>query len=236
MRNLIAFSLLATSVLVAPAWAQTADDQRQYVPKGVMAVTNPAFNNVPRAPVAAASPGSSQQKTTGRPGGWDIGSMAASKVAGGGTPKFAPPAPPPTQVDIKAPPPIPIPIPDRGAPCSVPGSCSLQINFAYDSAAILPQEESKLKEMANDMLAAPASFMFAIDGYTDSVGPDAYNLNLALKRAASVAAYLESVNPALKDRLRPRGWGKANPMVPRPDQVPEPANRRAAFAPYTPRA
>jgi OOP family OmpA-OmpF porin len=51
-----------------------------------------------------------------------------------------------------------------------------------------------------------------IDGYTDSVGTDAYNVKLSDRRAKAVFDYLTSrgVDPA---RLKSMGYGEANPIA-----------------------
>ena len=51
-----------------------------------------------------------------------------------------------------------------------------------------------------------------IEGYTDSVGTDAYNLKLSDRRAKSVFDYLTSrgVDPA---RLKSKGFGEADPIA-----------------------
>ena len=51
-----------------------------------------------------------------------------------------------------------------------------------------------------------------IDGHTDSVGSDAYNLALSDRRAKSVFDYLTSrgVDPS---RLKSQGFGEANPIA-----------------------
>ena len=67
-----------------------------------------------------------------------------------------------------------------------------------------------------------------IQGYTDSVGADAYNLKLSQRRADSVKYYLVSkgVNGST---LSARGYGKANPLVSNDTAENRARNRRVAF-------
>jgi OOP family OmpA-OmpF porin len=51
-----------------------------------------------------------------------------------------------------------------------------------------------------------------IHGYTDSRGPDAYNLKLSEQRAAAVVQYLTGHGIA-GPHLSARGFGKANPIA-----------------------
>jgi len=62
-------------------------------------------------------------------------------------------------------------------------------------------------------MGSPATSPTAkIDGYTDSVGTDAYNLKLSDRRAKAVFDYLTSrgVDPA---RLKSQGFGEADPIA-----------------------
>jgi len=64
-----------------------------------------------------------------------------------------------------------------------------------------------------------------LDGYTDLSGSAAYNLGLSERRANSVADGLIARGIA-PDEIVIRAFGEENPLVPTPDGVREPQNRR----------
>jgi outer membrane protein OmpA-like peptidoglycan-associated protein len=63
------------------------------------------------------------------------------------------------------------------------------ILFAFDSDALLPESTPVLADMIGTLESHP-ELAIVIEGHTDSVGEDAYNLELSERRAASVVAYL----------------------------------------------
>lgn len=63
------------------------------------------------------------------------------------------------------------------------------VNFKFDSDKLLPLAESILSQAVEDLRAASYPLTL-IDGYTDSTGPDAYNIGLSERRAQSVRAFL----------------------------------------------
>ncbi|MGB0788671.1 MAG: OmpA family protein, partial [Marinirhabdus sp.] len=68
-------------------------------------------------------------------------------------------------------------------------SRSKTIYFDYDKATVRQESFSALQDIASIMNEYPNT-RFHIEGHTDSVGGDAYNLKLSKERAASVMAYL----------------------------------------------
>ena len=63
------------------------------------------------------------------------------------------------------------------------------ILFAFNSDALLPESTPVLGEIFSTLEGHP-ELTIVIEGHTDSVGEDAYNLELSDGRAASVVAYL----------------------------------------------
>jgi len=62
-------------------------------------------------------------------------------------------------------------------------------------------------------------------GHTDLVGKEAYNTGLSSRRANHVRNLLVS-NGIKPNKLFVSFYGKARPLVPTQDEVPEPRNRR----------
>lgn len=113
-------------------------------------------------------------------------------------------------------------------PCP-PGSgvCALTIEFETGSAGLTTRAVATLDNLGKALASLQgAGFRFRLEGHTDTVGTEAYNLTLSERRAEAVAAYLAShygIDPA---RLQPVGMGKEHPLVVTPDQTPEARNRR----------
>jgi outer membrane protein OmpA-like peptidoglycan-associated protein len=102
-------------------------------------------------------------------------------------------------------------------------SVDVMISFDSNSAVLTPEAQAKLgafaKQMMDQRLAAKS---FIIEGHTDAFGPDAYNEDLSLRRARSVAAFLvEKGVPTT--RLEAVGLGESAPRASDPYDA---ANRR----------
>jgi outer membrane protein OmpA-like peptidoglycan-associated protein len=98
------------------------------------------------------------------------------------------------------------------------------ITFATDSADVAPQFARTLDQVA-EVLGRHERTFVDVYGHTDSVGSDAYNLELSRRRAAAVAGYLEArgLQPA---RVGIRGFGETQPVAPNDDEAGRAANRR----------
>ncbi len=64
-----------------------------------------------------------------------------------------------------------------------------------------------------------------VNGHSDTIGPRADNARLSLERAeeARVLLVREGVDPAI---IKVFSHGEGNPLIPTPDETPEPRNRR----------
>lgn len=85
------------------------------------------------------------------------------------------------------------------------------VNFDFDKATIRADATSILREAAT-ILKENAGVNVAVEGHTDSVGSDAYNLKLSLRRAAAVKAFLVKEGVA-EGRLSSRGFGESQPVA-----------------------
>jgi OmpA-OmpF porin, OOP family len=103
-----------------------------------------------------------------------------------------------------------------------------QINFAYDSARILPDSFRILDEVA-DILWRHPTIEIRIEGHTSSEGSSRHNQRLSEDRAASVRAYLieAGINPG---RMISIGYGEDRLLVrPERNEADRAANRRVEF-------
>jgi outer membrane protein OmpA-like peptidoglycan-associated protein len=87
----------------------------------------------------------------------------------------------------------------------------LTVYFDFDSAELRPESITELERVVRFMNDIPSSTAL-VEGHTDSIGTEAYNLALSDRRAKAVYDYLTSrgVDPS---RLRSVGLGEANPVA-----------------------
>lgn len=98
------------------------------------------------------------------------------------------------------------------------------ITFDFGKATLKPQFYSALNGVAGT-LAEYNQTMIEVVGHTDSVGSDAYNLQLSKQRADSVAAYLEGQGVQAV-RIQTLGAGKAYPIADNSTEAGRAQNRR----------
>jgi outer membrane protein OmpA-like peptidoglycan-associated protein len=71
-----------------------------------------------------------------------------------------------------------------------PSALALPIQFAFDSANLLPAAAEQLDSIAEGIKLLPSGASVIIEGHTDAHGPDRYNVELSHKRALAVRDYL----------------------------------------------
>lgn len=107
------------------------------------------------------------------------------------------------------------------------------ITFATDSAAVQPQFQPTLNEVASVLAEYPKTYL-DIYGHTDSTGSEAYNQGLSERRAQSVSAYLagRGVQTA---RMATKGFGEMQPIASNETEAGRQTNRRVEIkiAPVT---
>ncbi len=81
------------------------------------------------------------------------------------------------------------------------------VNFAFDSATLTPNAKNILNEVANIIKATPNKRVM-LNGWTDVIGTDAYNMTLSQNRANAVKQYLagQGIPPIRIDAI---GRGKS---------------------------
>jgi OOP family OmpA-OmpF porin len=130
-------------------------------------------------------------------------SMAIAECDPDLMPKAAPPPPPPPPAAAK-----PAPKP---APVAEKVTLAADVLFDFDKSVLKPEGKSKLDDLAAKVKAINLEVVIAI-GHTDSIGSDAYNQKLSVRRAESVKAYLVSkgVEP---NRIYTEGKGEKQPVA-----------------------
>ena len=107
----------------------------------------------------------------------------------------------------------------RGLIVSMP-----DVLFDFNKYTLKPEAREKLAKISGIVLAYP-DLKLNIEGYTDSIGSDQYNLELSDKRADSVKGYLisEGVKP---NNVSSTGFGKADPVADNSTAAGRKLNRR----------
>ncbi len=85
------------------------------------------------------------------------------------------------------------------------------IYFDFNKDTLKPESEPVLKEIAQTMTDNP-DWKLTVEGHTDNVGGDAYNLELPKRRAAAVKQALISQYNIAPERLLTGGFGASRPI------------------------
>jgi OmpA-OmpF porin, OOP family len=123
--------------------------------------------------------------------------------------------------------PLPAPVPEAARPpAAAPGSIGFRINFALNSD-VVPHSAFPFIDRIAELLREQSQVKLQVEGHTDTLGSDAYNLELSQRRAAAVANYLVDRQGIEATRLVVLGMGEGAPLV---ENGYDPRNRRVQFA------
>jgi OOP family OmpA-OmpF porin len=126
--------------------------------------------------------------------------------------KPAPMAPPPMAPPKAATPPAPpAPPPVAIAATSEKVTFAADAFFDFDKSVLKPEGKAKLDDLVDKMKGINLEVIIAV-GHTDSIGTDAYNQKLSVRRAEAVKAYLVSKNIE-KNRVYTEGKGEKQPVA-----------------------
>ena len=128
----------------------------------------------------------------------------------------------------------PAPAPDKPKPKPKPKpspkpvaekiTLAADVLFDFDKAVLKAEGKSKLDDLATKVKAINLEVVIAI-GHTDSIGSDAYNQKLSVRRAEAVKAYMVSkgVEP---NRIYTEGKGEKQPVASNKTKEGQQKNRR----------
>ena len=131
-------------------------------------------------------------------------------------PATAAPAPAPAPAPRPTPAPAPAAAP-AAAPAVVAAPTSEKVTFAadaffdFDKAVLKPEGKAKLDDLTSKMTGLNLEVIIAV-GHTDSVGSDAYNQSLSVRRSDAVKNYLVSKGVE-KNRVYTEGKGEKQPVA-----------------------
>jgi OOP family OmpA-OmpF porin len=104
----------------------------------------------------------------------------------------------------------PVPV-VAAAPTSEKVTFEADTFFDFDKFALKPAGKAKLEDLVSKLIGTDIEVVVAT-GHTDSVGSDAYNQKLSMRRANAVKAFLVSKGiPA--DRIFTEGKGESKPVA-----------------------
>jgi OOP family OmpA-OmpF porin len=130
------------------------------------------------------------------------GALVVQAAAPAPAPMVAPPPAP----AVQAPPPPPPP-----PPAATKVTYAADAFFDFDKAVLKPEGKAKLDDLVDKVKGINLEVIIAV-GHTDSVGTDAYNQKLSVRRAEAVKAYLVSKGIE-KNRVYTEGKGEKQPVA-----------------------
>ncbi|HMV67833.1 MAG TPA: OmpA family protein [Myxococcota bacterium] len=102
------------------------------------------------------------------------------------------------------------------------------VHFFFGEARIVPESYPVLDAVVGTLLANPQVTRVRVEGHTDYVGTEAFNLDLSERRADAIVAYLIEHGVAA-GRLVAKGYGEIFPIAPNDTPEGRELNRRVEF-------
>jgi len=164
------------------------------------------------------------------------GAIVAKPAAAAPAPAPAPApaartAPPPAAAaPAPAPAAAPAPAPAAPRPAAPPPAAATKVTYAadaffdFDKSVLKAEGKAKLDDLVGKVKGINLEVIIAV-GHTDSVGSDAYNQKLSVKRSDAVKAYLVSKGIE-KNRVYTEGKGEKQPVADNKTSAGRSKNRR----------
>ena len=115
---------------------------------------------------------------------------------------------------------------EKGKPAFV----NLSITFDFDKADVSHEGLEQIQELAK-ALQSPllSSSVLMIEGHTDSMGSDDYNMSLSDRRAHAIVTALENIHHISSNRLQSHGYGEMRPVAGNDSDFGRAQNRRVTI-------
>ena len=100
--------------------------------------------------------------------------------------------------------------------------------FDFDRAELRPEAGPRLQRLMQEVSARIPRPAFRVEGHTDWIGSDAYNLRLSARRAESVRNWLVRAGGVPRSAVSTAGYGESRPVAPNstPDGRDDPEGRQ----------
>ena len=120
-------------------------------------------------------------------------------------------APAPAPAPVVVAPPAPAPAPVVAPPAATKVTYAADAFFDFDKSVLKPEGKAKLDDLIGKIKDINLEVIIAV-GHTDSIGSDAYNQKLSVRRSEAVKAYLVSKGIE-KNRVYTEGKGEKQPVA-----------------------
>ena len=130
-----------------------------------------------------------------------------------------------TDVFLEKAPPKPKPVPVVMKKPVEKISITLFIEFDFDKDVVRPQHHGDVKKIA-DTMNKYSEATAQLEGHTDYMGTDAYNMNLSKRRAENVKKYLVEKFNIKASRISTVGYGESKPIASNENDAGRQRNRR----------
>lgn len=179
------------------------------------ATLNPSYNNSFPTPTPASAPTPAIASSYGGKGQYSTQNVLAGLTFNLGEPSSAPA--------------VPTSAPAVVAPTSAQENAnelmrSYMVFFGWNSADVNPEARAIIQDALNSATSLGVS-RIQLTGHADRSGSASYNKALSLRRAKAVKAVLVELGMS-ESGIKTIGKGESDPLVPTPDGVREPQNRR----------
>ena len=101
-----------------------------------------------------------------------------------------------------------------------------QGNFKFNQAALPDEAKARLDELVNQAKADPKGIYIEIEGHTDATGDKAYNEKLGMERAEAVKRYLYEQHQVPLHKINVISYGEDKPVAPNNTRDGRAQNRR----------
>jgi OOP family OmpA-OmpF porin len=189
-------AFVATAALATTAMAQTVDNWRNASGDVWKNSTGLCWRDANWTPATAAP-------------GCDGAIAAPAAAAPAPAPRAAAPAPA---------------APAPQSPAAAKVTYAADTFFDFNKAVVMPAGKAKLDDLVGKVKGINLEVIIAV-GHTDSVGSDAYNQKLSVRRAEAVKAYLVSKGIE-KNRIYTEGKGEKQPVADNKTKEGRTKNRR----------